>query len=241
MYKKIQLVMLPTNEKANDCHILYFPKTGRLNKRAYSDEELQTGKGLIKLEYITNHLYFLSDEEIKEGDWFLMNNACIRQCKSKNNKPHTIPTIIDTTGGIHHVSVCKKIIATTDKSLKLNYDGKTPITENWNGYLLPQIPQSFIEYYVSEYNKGNIITEVDIEYGVTKNENREFVEFLWVKQDNTINIKPIKDSWNREEVENELMGFFVFMTYGKWKGSDFKKWNGSKSFRVVEEYIKENL
>jgi len=37
------------------------------------------------------------------------------------------------------------------------------------------------------------------------------------------------------------MGFFVFMTYGKWKGSDFKKWNGSKSFRVVKEYIKENL
>lgn len=71
---------------------------------------------------------------------------------------------------------------------------------------LPQPSQSFIEKYVEEYNKGNIITEVMVEYtdwsetfnGVYMEENEE--EWKVNPKDNTITIRKIKDSWNREEV-----------------------------------------
>ena len=95
--------MLPTNEKAKTGEYLVLNKENKLCI-------WNTHKMGVQNTLPIQHLYILSDEEIKEGDWFLMNGCIIRQCKSTNNEPHTIPTIIDTTGGIHHVSVCKKII-----------------------------------------------------------------------------------------------------------------------------------
>ena len=78
-----------------------------------------------------------------------------------------------------------KIIATTDISLKL-----------------PQPSQQFIEKYIESYNKGEIITDVLVEY------HGSFGHYdgdTWYApkvnpKDNTITIKKLKDSWNREEV-----------------------------------------
>ena len=53
MWIKRNVVMLPTNEKAEKG--LYLSKSG-----------------LLTIEKLTNqHLYILSDEEIKEGDWVI--------------------------------------------------------------------------------------------------------------------------------------------------------------------------
>ena len=139
-FKKTKVVMLPTNEKATVGSIVTRPSDNRMatvNVLTINDPQ----------PCVHQHLYFLSDEEIKEGDWFVMNGSIIRQCKSTNKEPYTIHTVVDTTGGIHHVSVCEKVIATTDKLLRL-----------------PQPSQSFIEKFVEEYNKGNVITEVLVEY-----------------------------------------------------------------------------
>jgi hypothetical protein len=95
-------------------------------------------------------LYIISSEEIKEGDWVLCNNN-IKQINSNN--------IADK-----FIENWKKIIATTDSSLKL-YEGE--IVEESSGFklkikniYLPQIPQAFIEYFISEYNKGKIVDKV---------------------------------------------------------------------------------
>ena len=63
----------------------------------------------LQLIHIDNYLVVVDDSEIKERDWFVMNGCIIRQCKSTNKEQHTIPTVVDTIGGIHHVSVCEKI------------------------------------------------------------------------------------------------------------------------------------
>lgn len=198
-FKKTKVVMLPTNEKANNCPILYFPKTGRLNKRAYSDEELQAGKGLIKLEYTTNHLYFLSDEEIKEGDW----------CVNLAHKLVVKPTDIEWANS--NKDNLKKIIATTDR-LEIPYQ-----FDKWS--IIPQPSEGFIQKFVESYNRGNPITEADVEYNEGQchkticDDNCSYPncfeqgELKINPKDNSITIKKVKDSWTRDEVISLLQQF----------------------------------
>lgn len=47
----------------------------------------------------------------------------------------------------------------TDNQLHWKVIGTTNTSLN-----LPNIPQDFINHYISEYNKGNIIEEVEVEY-----------------------------------------------------------------------------
>jgi len=139
MYKKCKVVMLPTNEKA----LIYQSKLSKILG-------IKRDKKIINSRVIAQHLYILSDNEIKEGDWYysyLLNSRYIAPkgfTKSKLTNPKSE----------------YKIIASTDPSLnkwiKLN-----------PGELLqslPSIPQSFIEEYVSEYNKENKIEEVMVKY-----------------------------------------------------------------------------
>jgi hypothetical protein len=105
------------------------------------------------------------------------------------------------------------IIATTDSILKL-YESEilakaSGFSLTTNDIKLPSIPQSFIEYYVKEYNKGNVVKEVGVEYSGCDCEGKYVPDHriqdgcglkLKLNLDNTINIKPIKDSWTREEI-----------------------------------------
>lgn len=122
----------------------------------------------------------------------------------------------------------REILASTDKSLLIESKCWCMKPESGGCYQcnkqLPQIPQSFIEYFISEYNKGNIINEVMVEYeeeywidktyftpiicktfeSTKLHENRKF-EYVPLKlkinpKDNTITIRKVKDSWTREEV-----------------------------------------
>jgi len=173
MYKKLQLVMLPTNEKAQI-----------IQKENNLLEYYKCSQRLYR-EYEGRNLYFLSDEEIKEGDWVFhkASNEVIQYPKGGFPNSHS-----------------KKIIATTDKSIQaLKFQG-TPL-EDFSKIIKgikAQPSESFIEYYVSEYNKGNIITEVMVEYEA-RNDFKDINDALngnaykiKVNSDNTINIKPIR-------------------------------------------------
>ena len=94
----------------------------------------------------------------------------------------------------------REVLATTDESLNL-----------------PQPSQQFIQKYIEEYNRGNIITDVLVEYELISNEEYflntinpdenvpYFDENLKINsKDNTITIKKVKDNWNREEVDRLL-------------------------------------
>jgi hypothetical protein len=199
MLKKHPVVMLPVNEKAS----IILSETDKKLK-------LNGRDSFFAGHY--QHLYFLSDEEIKEGDWFYdscfgVNNGIYKHLKGFINK------------------TSKKIIATTDNLLVPS------IVEPRLGMYLPQPSESFIEKYIEKYNKGEQIKEVMVEYEGSKfikgkltnwNKDGEVEPFLHTLEykikvnpkDNTITIKPIKDSWNREEVIEFAEKFYNRFDFG---------------------------
>jgi hypothetical protein len=208
--------------------------------------------------YEPQHLYITSDDKIKDGDWVYENNlnqeTKIYQIEKREGRLmffrfKSVPIWLDKNQ--HN---CKKIIATTDNSLEIKerecypngfYKGITNIKS------LPQIPQSFIEHYITEYNKGNVITKVMVECEETKGtcdcyytkfckapEHLKTGELckdeqnynLKVNPDNIINIKPIKDSWTKKELIPIFKSFYdlacrsAFDDEGEFQKDDFNKW-----------------
>ena len=179
MKLKRQVVMLPTNQRAvnkgdivlNSGHSMFIASNDMRPNTAISDY------------YKSQHLYILSDEEIKEGDWVIPSPMPYWGCADN----------------------CKKIIATTDKSLNLT----SPSPE-------------FVLAYIKAYNAGNPITEVMVEYeddiryeqnynkagfaiGVPHNKNYGIK--LKANKDNCIIITRVKDNWNKEELDVILNDF----------------------------------
>ena len=164
-----------------------------------------------KIIYLNNFIYILSDDEIEETDWFilLMDNGL----HELHNRKTT--NIKHWDNNYAWTKDCKKIIATTD--ISLNYE--TPFYGMDADNNFPQPSQQFIEKYIESYNCGKIITEVLVEYNCgdkdctlfgCKNHlgcNHENIQTVVIKQDNTINIKPAKDIWNREELIQILEKF----------------------------------
>jgi hypothetical protein len=87
-----------------------------------------------------HNLYILSDEEIKEGDLYFPPSYTIQKAGDKEH--------CEVLNSLNPL----KVISSTDKSLNL-----------------PVIPQNYIKYFVEQYNKGNIIEEVELEttYNIT--------------------------------------------------------------------------
>ena len=91
--------VLPTDKPSR----LSILNSGKLN---FGAEAMSSSNSKLQ------HIYITSDEEIKEGDWFIMSGFILRKCDYVDNY-----MIIDTTQGKHFFSVCKKIILTTDQDL----------------------------------------------------------------------------------------------------------------------------
>jgi len=149
MKKTHTVVMLPT-QKASPILSCYdkYPES----KYLQFDETM--GKHYVLDDVIFQHLYILSSEEIKEGDWaYDIIDKTIFQMNNQRG--------IDLAG-----DRIKKVIATTDKSLtfktteacKKSFDEGIKYMDR-----LPQIPESFLQVYVTAHNQGNTITEVQLE------------------------------------------------------------------------------
>lgn len=89
------------------------------------------------------HIYFTSDEEIKEGDWVLKDNKIAYAANSKE--------AID-----YSQYNWNKVVDTTDPVIWGH-------TDNFEYEKVALIPQDFIEAYIKQYNAGNPITEVELE------------------------------------------------------------------------------
>lgn len=205
--KKSKVVMLPTNEKA----IIGLNKA---NNRLYIHEQVVRKEGM--------NLYFLSDEGIEASDWkyFESNNGLFSDI-TKN--------LVKTPGKYW------KVIATTDKSLFFDKNG-----------LIPEPSIGFINKYIEEYNKGNIITEVLVEYEDSTgydDDNQPMTQGgnIWNEnllkinpKDNTITIKPVKQTWTKEEVIKYCSTAF-FTGYANGSISD------DKILTIHNKWIENNL
>lgn len=185
MFKKVKIVMLPTNKEATIGDIIPVMK----NTITIANCEP------IKLK--ARHLYILSDDEINGGDWYYDTRDRL---------------VSNSSLGVTQFS--EKVIATTDISLNMKYDGKSSISENWDKKL-PQPSQTFIEKYIQRYNEGNPIEEVMVEYEYNIDQHPDWIPSYNNPDDpptiswdspkidpktNTIIIKNMKDTWTRDEV-----------------------------------------
>lgn len=242
-FKRVKVVMLPHNN-INTKITLYKTASGKpLNLSTNTD---------ILSHHTNQHLYIISDDEIKEHDW-VTDGVKIIQASSK---------LVEAQGLIGRRD-WKKIIATTDTSLKYYIDGngnKSLHELTKSGYVefLPQPSQQFIEKYIEGYNCNNIITDVLVEYETNYkwSTSKELIERsmpelgyrevgngfiedgLKLKinpKDNTITIKKLKDSWNREEHINDIRRLVHLIYYSPNREVDFN------TKEELDKWIEENL
>ena len=117
--------------------------------------------------------------------------------------------------------------------------------EKGKSFQLPQPSQSFIEKYVEEYNKGNVITDVLVEYENSKTfmeyEIGDYLKFPDLKvnpKDNTITIKKIKDNYTREDLY--MLSAFIVHEIARNRGN--ASWNMFTTPKmIVDEWIKDNI
>lgn len=140
MKKTFKIIMLPTEQKSNFACGL---QPNGVIKECTTLNALGIGK--------PQHIYIISDEKIKEGDWYydILGNT-IYKCQSKGEEICIFK----------NYTKCKKIVATTDISLSPNK--LYPMVQN-NNTILPQLSESLITDYIKSYNEGHPITEVDLE------------------------------------------------------------------------------
>lgn len=212
MYKKCKVVIIATDRESR-----LFLKTG--NQLEYN--EYRPIHGINHLGWKYQHLYILSDDEIKEGNWYEFESM-LNQATTKYSLE------------VSKYIKAKKIIATTDSSLGYNdilsIHQRRGLTNHYPTFKpLPSISQSFIKQYVSEYNKGNKIEEVMVEYEEFLNTNpiwspkKDYKEYSTIREklnpDNTISIKATKTSWTREEVINSIRSYSSYKT-GEFTSDD---------------------
>jgi len=169
----------------------------------------------------SHNLYFITDDEIKEGDWCLF--FWDGNTKDELGKVGSEPQQYLPSEGHTLNRNLRKIIATTDPKLHSTRLKDCPINPEDNMVSVRGVskpPKSFIE----EYCKVGGIDEVDVEYGLFhdgnfKDDDDETHAFKATRKpkitsNNEIIIHPIKDSWTREEVL-KIIKDFAYCLYEK--------------------------
>jgi hypothetical protein len=191
-YQECDVVMLETSKTNNLNDIVLNPdktKLATLNPLTIDSKQPCTNQ----------HLYILSNDEIKEGDWCISMNLAYK-------KPFQCTNLLYAKE-----YNCKKILATTDTSLEIKISRPLSVTR-----LLPQIPTIFIQQYIDAYNNGNVIekclVEVECpqcqEWGYISqcrnNCNKKFIQ-IKLNQNNEISIltEP-KQMFSRENIMSAL-------------------------------------
>ena len=222
-YKKCKIVMLPT-EKSE----LYSWVDSEGNKKLIFNPSVTMAH--TDRFIIPQHLYIISDEEIKEDDFFLWKDKVYKfdydrgygiQTKTQeaiifNNEEFSGNAIVN------HSNIVGKIIASTDPELttqKSHFSRKEHCID-YHFERLPRLSDAFLKAYCE---KGKI-EEILVEYKVFKQYRGDVGLIEWyaikIAPDNTITIKPVKDSWNRKEVINLLRELY-YESGHKESESDF--------------------
>jgi hypothetical protein len=180
----------------NPCNVVLLPTQNPSRIiRNISDNKLSYGKEIgqkfIRFGEEAAHIYILSGDKIKDKDWCMLATKEIFQCDD---------SIIELSAKFLNANKhASKIIISTDTSLGL-----------------PQPLPEFIQKFIDSYNKGEVLTQVLVDYECPQckewgwvNDCREDCNQLFIRPkvdaNNCISISLIKDSFSKEE--------FVTFTY----------------------------
>ena len=215
MKKEHQIIMLPSDKQQENVLCV-------AHKQLFFSEGLVSPGGDI----MPQHLYILSDEDIKKGDWFINLGSgghpgvAIYRANSENSKAineFKYPEI-------------KKIIATTDAELHYN----KIVEEDMHMYKesLPHIPQHIIEAYVKKpFDKVMVEYLTKLEKGTDLGNECDYIvpDKPKLNQDGTLAVSLIKEKMYSNESRKQLIRDFHQIVDDTWDEEDVEKW------------IKENL
>jgi hypothetical protein len=232
MKQRKKIIMLPSETGImSKCKISYSEDVGL----AFNKGDLRMDTDGHKDWWENQHLYILSDEEIKEGDWVLWFWDGGQIGVTEPQKYLGGEQVLNNGH--------KKIIATTDPHLFVNAGEET--IARASGFsqtftkkeMLPQIPQHIIEAYVK-----NPFDEVEVEYepSVFGEYDGEII-YNWddeenpkLNQDGTLAVSLVEEKmYSRDEVEelcrnSHLLGMKETLP-------------GYPKPETIDEWIKENL
>jgi len=176
--KKVKVVMLPTKEYTNGLVLNTYidPKKHKTSPIQYRPE-IKKYSNIIERGFIPQHLYFFSDEKIKEGDWCIITNKTGSKFIAKNNKDNYE---LLSGGFVSLLGKAFKIIATTDKRI-LN---KTFLPHPTRDFIKAYCRQGGVDEVLVEYN--NFIPNNGI------NLNDGYHSAIKVNQYNEITTYPVK-------------------------------------------------
>jgi hypothetical protein len=158
-------------------HLIPTDKPSRLFLNKVNNKLLLDGDTYSNLEKILpssnyQHLYVTSEEEIKEGDWFLEKAG--RQYPIQWNGKEKL--------NFH----CKKIILTTDRSL----DGVQPIDDGFLEWFVKNPDCEYVETKIVEF-------EVDLGLGDSCIERGSYYKINTPKEEPKINLEEMpKEEWD---------------------------------------------
>lgn len=188
-YKECEVVMLSTEKASNIGVCIKDMSDIKIGTIEYFGSSM-----FMSLEYWQpQHLYITSNDEIKDGDWYvrLFDNLLFKACSQSD----------------HNVYESKKIIATTNTTLKIDslldiHSIPTQFIEE--GKQLPRPSNEFIQSYIKANGKGfdkvlvEVINSLYKEYVDDQDAYGYDVNNYKIKlaPDNTITIKPVTtDTW----------------------------------------------
>lgn len=175
--QQASIIMLPTNKST--LFILSHQDSGDALCYHETETEKFVSGDLSYNDELPQHLYLLFGEDIKKGDWFYNKGVGVIMKDAGGYN--------DNVGHEHVDKILFKIIASTDVSLGL-----------------PLIPQLFVQYYAKKQgriDKVNIEMEEWTEHQGTMGEKYHYIPKI---KDNYVIVSPLKENWNRAEVETLL-------------------------------------
>ena len=229
--QKVGVIMLSTKDKTSLLRNTYCFSEAHGNPLKYGEIENAVERGF---EY--QHLYFISDEDIKEFDWVY-----------DPIRDNIFQSHVDTPSG--HFGM-KKAIASTEELFIKNCECKYGSSCD-NQCLLPSIPEHFIKDYCTLGGINEISVEIDNReyFGVqqfkgnrlvfdnrTKNPNYGKVK---LNTSNEVTTHNVKTSWIREEVEKiilDIMNLGMELRQSQLNGSDTRS-----GTMVLKEWKENNL
>lgn len=238
MKQKLKLVLLPTSTKS---HIYLNNNTKKLGYVTGNyPEDLEQFK---QTDIITQNqqLYAIAinDKRPKIGDYVVnLLHSIEGPLKVINNQTTNKEVSLEYV--LERPRYCK-VIVTTDEFLLVDYKGYEYGTarEYEARVHLPVFSLSFLNTYINEYNKGNIIDTIEVEYEECFPGVPSIFDGLKINSDNTINASLIEDKlYTKEEVIDKLLIYKADLLVEVLRANESKR---SLQKEFTDNWLKNNL